>query len=158
MFAFGPKRVVQTGLSPQQALEGLRRIVVDGSLFALDRPRSGPPLRGTIKDNRFEVVRRTQFRNSFTPVVEGVIVAGDGGAQVQLVLGMHLVPFATLLLWVSTTGVLSYLSTQSDELLQLAVPLVVMSLLGPAVAYLAYRSEVDKVVQEISLAVTTPVS
>ena len=73
----------------------------------------------------------------------------------QLVLGMHLVPFSMLLLWVSTTALLGYLASQSDELFQLAVPLVVVSLLGPAVAYLAYRAEVDKVVQEVSLAVTT---
>jgi hypothetical protein len=155
MFAFGPRRVVQTGLTPEQALAGLRKSVVEGSLFALDRPKSGPPLRGTIKDNRFELVRRTQFRNSFTPVVEGVIVPGEGGSQVQLVLGMHLVPFSMLLLWVSTTALLGYLASQSDELFQLAVPLVVVSLLGPAVAYLAYRAEVDKVVQDVSIAVTT---
>lgn len=157
MFALGALRVVQTGLSAEEAIAGLRRVTLPGGLFALDRPKPGsPPLRGAIEGLRFSVVRRTQFRNSFTPVVEGVIVPGEVGSQVQLRLGMHLVPFVTLAVWLFTMLALGVLAAQSPALSEMALMLVGVSPLGPVVGYVAYRADVSAVVEEISLAVTQP--
>ncbi|MBL8937590.1 MAG: hypothetical protein JNM69_23715 [Archangium sp.] len=155
MFEFGPKRVVQTGLSPEQALAALRKAVAPGPLFALDRPGAGPSLRGTVGAERFTVVRRAQFLNSFTPIVEGVVVATETGSQVQLSLGMHLIPFVTVVAWISTTAFLA-IWTSRAELESLTMPLALLSLVAPALAFVAYRTDVDTVVHEISLAVTTP--
>lgn len=155
MFEFGPKRVVLTGLSPEQVLIALRKAVAPGPLFALDRPGSGPTLRGVVGSDRFTVVRRAQFLNSFTPIVEGVVVPAETGAQVQLSLGMHLVPFITVVAWVATTIVLA-VWTRGAELEGLSMPLAALSLVAPALAFLAYRSDIETVVHEISLAVTTP--
>ncbi|MDP1915817.1 MAG: hypothetical protein Q8L14_06215 [Myxococcales bacterium] len=157
MFALGALRVVQTGLSAEEAIAGLRQVTLPGGLFALDRPKPGsPPLRGTIEGLRFSVVRRTQFRNSFTPVVEGVIVAGEVGSQVQLRLGMHLVPFVTMAVWLFTMLALGVLAAESEALSEMALMLVGVSLLGPVVGYVAYRADASAVVEEISLAVTQP--
>lgn len=158
MFEFGPKRVVQTGLTPEQALAGLRKAVALGPLFALDRPRSGPTLRGSVGAERFTVVRRAQFLNSFTPVVEGVVVATETGSQVQLTLGMHVIPFITIAAWVSTTLFLAILTNRTEDLESLSTPLAMSSLVAPALAFFAYRADVETVVHEISLAVTTPVA
>ena len=155
MFALGELRVVQTGLSSEEAIAGLRRVTLAGSLFALDRPKPGsPPLRGEIEGLRFSVVRRTQFRNSFTPIVEGVIVPGEVGSQVQFRLGMHLVPLVTLAVWLFTMLTLGVLAAQSQALSEMALMLVGVSLVGPVVGFLAYRADVSAIVEEISLAVT----
>lgn len=157
MFEFGPKRVVQTGLSPEQALAGLRKAVVSGPLFALDRPGSGPPLRGSVGAERFRIVRRAQFLNSFTPIVEGVVVATETGSQVQLTLGMHLIPLVTVVAWVSTTLFLA-IWTSRTGLESVTMPLLMASIVAPALAFVAYRADVETVVHEVSLAVTTPVT
>jgi hypothetical protein len=155
MFALGAQRVVQTGLSAEEAIAGLRRVTLPGGLFALDRPKPGsPPLRGAIDGLRFSVVRRTQFRNSFTPIVEGVVVPGEIGSQVQFRLGMHLVPFVTLAAWLFTMLALGVLAAQSQALSEMALMLVGVSLLGPVIGYVAYRADASTVVEEISLAVT----
>ncbi|MBL8917866.1 MAG: hypothetical protein JNJ54_03325 [Myxococcaceae bacterium] len=155
MFALGISRVVHTGLSAEQAAKGLERAMVRGPLFALDRPEPGSaPLRGTIDGRRFSVVRRAQFRNSFTPVVEGEVVPGEVGCQVQLSLGMHAVPFFTLVVWMATTLSLALYVAQLEALAELALGLAAVSVLGPAVGYLAWRLDVETVVQEISFAVT----
>ncbi|MDP3500206.1 MAG: hypothetical protein Q8S33_07740 [Myxococcales bacterium] len=155
MFALGALRVVQTGLSSEEAISGLRRVTMPGALFALDRPKPGsPPLRGTIDGLRFSVVRRTQFRNSFTPVVEGVIVPGEVGSQVQLQLGLHLVPAVTLVTWLFTMLALGVLAAQSQALAEMALMLVGVSLAGPVIGFVAYRADASAVVEEISLAVT----
>lgn len=156
MFEFGPKRVVQTGLSPEQALAALRKAVAPGPLFALDRPRTGPTLRGSVGTQRFTVVRRAQFLNSFTPVVEGVVVATENGSQVQLTLGMHVIPFITIAAWISTTVFLAVWTNRTEDLESLSLPLALSSLMAPALAFFAYRADVETVVHEISLAVTTP--
>lgn len=155
MFEFGPKRVVQTGLTPEQALTALRKAVVPGPLFALDRPGTGPTLRGTVGADRFTVVRRAQFLNSFTPVVDGVVVPTETGAQVQMTLGMHLIPLVTVLAWVFTTLFLA-IWTSRLELGSVSMSLALVSIVAPALAFVAYRADVETVVHEISLAVTTP--
>lgn len=155
MFALGALRVVQTGLSPDEVIAGLRRVTVAGGLFALDRPKPGsPPLRGSIDGLRFSIVRRSQFRNSFTPIVEGVVVRGEVGSQVQLQLGMHLVPLLTLAVWLFSMLALGVLAAQNPALGEMALLLVGVAILGPVAGFLAYRADVASVVQEISLAVT----
>lgn len=155
MFALGLTRVVHTGLSVDQAVKGLEQATVRGGLFALDRPAPGsPPLRGSIDGRRFTVVRRAQFRNSFTPVVEGEVVAAEVGSQVQLSLGMHAVPFLTLVVWMAALLSLGLLAAQSVSLAGMAIGLAIVSVVGPAIGYLAWRADVESVVQEISFAVT----
>lgn len=155
MFALGVSRVVHTGLSAEQALKGLERAMVRGPLFALDRPRPGSAaLRGAIDGRRFSVVRRAQFRNSFTPIVEGELVPAEVGCQVQLSLGMHAVPFLTLVVWLAATLSLALYAAQLEALADLAIGLAALSVLGPAAGYLAWRLDVETVVQEISFAVT----
>lgn len=159
MFALGVSRVVHTGLSVEEALKGLEQATVRGALFALDRPAPGtPPLRGAIEGRRFTVVRRAQFRNSFTPIVEGEVVPAEVGCQVQLSLGMHAVPFVTLVVWLAAVLSLGLLAAQRESLAGMAIGLAVVSVLGPAAGYLAWRLDVEAAVQEISFAVTHPVS
>jgi hypothetical protein len=157
MFPLGSLRVVQTGLSPEQAIAGLRRVTMPGGLFALDRPKPGSaPLRGSIDGLRFSVVRRTQFRNSFTPVVEGAVVKAEIGSQVHLQLGMHLVPMVVLVAWLLALLAIGVLAAQSKALSDMALSLVAVSLMGPGIGLLCWRSEVSAVVEEIVLAVTGP--
>jgi len=155
MFALGALRVVQTGLSPDEVVAGLRRVTVTGGLFALDRPKPGsPPLRGSIDGLRFSIVRRSQFKNSFTPIVEGVVVPGEVGSQVQFQLGMHLVPLVTMAVWLFSMLALGVLAAQHSALGEMALMLVGVALLGPVVGFVAYRADVAAVVEELSLAVT----
>lgn len=159
MFALGPKRVVQTGLSPEDAAAALQRAILPGALFALDRPRPGTPaLRGTVTGTSFTVVRRTQFRNSFTPIVEGAIVPSEVGSQVQLTLGMHFIPFLTMVMWLAAMLTLGVLAADLELLGDMALMLVGVALAGPLLAWAFYRADIEAVVAEISLAVTTPVT
>jgi hypothetical protein len=159
MFSLGPTRVVQTGLSPEEASAALKKAVLPGALFALDRPAPGSAsLRGSVEALSFSVVKRTQFRNSFTPIVEGVIVPSEVGSQVQLSLGMHFIPLITMVTWLLAMLTLGVLAAQMSLLGEMALMLVAVALAGPAVALVFYRADIDSVVQEISLAVTTPVA
>ena len=56
---------------------------------------------------------------------------------------------------VPTTAFLA-IWTSRAELESLTMPLALLSLVAPALAFVAYRTDVDTVVHEISLAVTTP--
>lgn len=155
MFGFGLRRVVQTGRSAEDALAGLRLATVTGALFALDRPAPGtPPLRGVIDGARFSLVRRTQFRNSFTPVVEGEVVPAEVGSQVQLRLGMHAVPFVALLVWLVALLSLGVVAAQQEALEDLALVLAVLSVVGPVAGYVAWRADVEAIVQDVTWAIT----
>ncbi len=158
MIGFGPKRVVVTGLTPAEAAAALARDVRPGALFAFDRPgRDGAPLRGRVEGDVFSVVRRTQFRNSFTPVVEGKILAGAaGGSELQLTLGMHLVPFVAMLTWLVAVLAITVLAVQLDALGEMGLALLGMGLIGPVLAGVLYRADIDAVVQDITVAVTRP--
>ncbi|MBE2249229.1 MAG: hypothetical protein IAE78_06720 [Myxococcus sp.] len=155
MFALGELRVVQTGLSPEAAIARLGQATLPGGLFALDRPSPGtPPLRGVIDGLRFTVVRRAQFRNSFTPIVEGVVVPAEVGSQLQLRLGMHLVPLLTLGVWLFSLLALGLVAAERESMGELALLLVGVALLGPVAGFVAYRADVSTVIEEITLAVT----
>jgi hypothetical protein len=157
MFAFGPKRVIQTGRSVDEVLEALKRATVPGRLFAADRPTPGsPPLRGTFDGATFSVVRRSQFRNSFTPIVEGVVVAGESGAQLQLTLGMHLVPLSIILAWVAVIVGMVVGSALDETGSSVGPALAAMVVVGPAIGTVAYRAEIERVVEDITLAATAP--
>lgn len=157
MFALGAPHLVHSALTPEEAMAGLRHVTVPGGLFVFDRPAAGsPPLRGQIEGLRFSVVRRAQFRNSFTPIVEGVVVPAERGCQVQLQLGLHFVPAVTLLVWVLATLSLAVLAAQSEALGEMALMLVALTLIGPVVGAVAYRADVATVVDEIALAVNRP--
>lgn len=158
MIALGPKRVVVTGLAPAEVMAALRRDVRSGGLFAFDRPgRDGAPLRGWVDGEAFSVVRRTQFRNSFTPIVEGKILASEGGgSQLQLTLGMHLIPFIAMLMWLVVVIAVVLLAAEFDALGEMALALVGVGLLGPFLAGVLYRADIDAVVQDITVAVTRP--
>lgn len=155
MIVLGREHYVQTGLSCEEAAAALKAVVAPGPLFAFDLAKpGGPPLRGKVDGLRFEVVRRTQFRNSFTPVVEGRIVAAQAGSQVQLRHGMHLVPVLGVVAWFVGTVLVAAVATQSEALATSLPVFLALPLVGPAVAYLAFRHEVPAVTQEIALAVT----
>lgn len=158
MIALGPKRVVMSGRGPLETSAALARDVHPGALFALDRPGSDArPLRGWVRGETFAVVRRSQFRNSFTPVVEGLISASEnGGSRLELRLGMHVLPFVTVAAWIVAVGTLAVLAADAGALGEMGLALAGIGLLGPALAALLYRAEIDAVVQDVTVAVTRP--
>lgn len=156
MIPLGRTTYLQTGLPVDAAIEGLRRATVAGPLFSLDVPRRGsPPLRGRIDGASFSVVRRTQFRNSFTPVAEGRIVPAEAGSQVQVRLGLHLVPILAVVAWFLGTVLFGGLALQLDGFERFLGVLLGLPLVGPAVAMLAFRHEREAVIEELTLAVTS---
>lgn len=157
MIPLGRITYLQTGLPVDAAIEGLRRAMVSGSLFSLDVPRPGsPPLRGRIEGASFSLVRRTQFRNSFTPIAEGRIVPAETGCQVQVRLGLHLVPILGVVVWFLGALLFGGLALQLDGFERFLGVLLALPLVGPAVALLGFRHEREAVIEDITLAITTP--
>jgi hypothetical protein len=146
---------LRTGLTPDEAIAGLKTVVKTGSTFAFDVPRDDVPLRGTVSGRRFEVVRRTQFWNSFTPIGAGELVEADGGSAVTVTCSMHLVPFAVLVLWALIgAGVVAGLALSDALVGPLAGALLVMPVLGPVVGVVLWRRDLDALIADITIGIT----
>lgn len=151
-------RTLRTGLAPARAMAGLRKVTRPGGLFSLDVPRDDVPLRGRVTDDAFEVVRRTQFRNSFTPVARGTIRAVEGGSELTITLSMHLIPVVFLVAWVLLSTVVALFTSISLEdtggVGLERVALALFPLVGPLVGYALWSTDVDAVVADIAVGVT----
>jgi hypothetical protein len=149
------KVTLRTGLSPDDAVAGLRSQVRTGALFSFELPRDEVPLRGRIEGRHFEVVRRTQFWNSFTPIATGDVAEADGGSAVTVTCSMHLVPFASLVVWtVVSAGLVGGLAML--ELLSgpFGMLMILMPALGPAVGWLMWRKDLDALLVDLTVGLT----
>lgn len=147
---------LRTGLSPEAALAGLSTQVRRGAVFTLDVPRDGVPLRGQIASDGFEVVRRTQVRNSFTPIAKGRVVAVEGGSEVTVTCSMHVVPLVALACWLIVGfGLVALVAT--DEAVPMGpevVALVALPLAGPLLGFALWRAELDALLADITIGIT----
>jgi hypothetical protein len=86
MRPFGDSLTLHLTVAPEQVRAALLAQVRSGPLVSSERP--GPsdqrPLRGTVGEASFEVVRRAQFSMSFTPVMKGQVRATGGGTEVRV--------------------------------------------------------------------------
>jgi hypothetical protein len=146
---------LRTGLTPDEAVAGLKTVVKSGRTFAFDVPRDDVPLRGTVSGRCFEVVRRTQFWNSFTPVGSGEVVEAEGGSAVTVTCSMHLLPFAALVMWALIgAGVVAGLALSDALVGALGAVLLVMPALGPVVGVVLWRRELDALIADITIGIT----
>ncbi|MDX2013961.1 MAG: hypothetical protein SFW67_27435 [Myxococcaceae bacterium] len=154
--AFSRTVTLRTGLSPEAALAGLSTQVRKGAVFAIDVPRDGVPLRGQIAADRFEVVRRTQVRNSFTPIARGRIAAVEGGSEVTVTCSMHVVPMVALACWVIVGfGLVALIATDETVPMGLeVVALLALPLAGPLLGFALWRAELDALLADITIGIT----
>jgi hypothetical protein len=147
--------MLRTGLSPDDAIAGLKSQVKAGPTFSFDLPRDDVPLRGRIEGRRFEVVRRTQFWNSFTPIARGEVVEADGGSAVAVTCSMHLVPFASLVAWTLVgAGLVAGLAMAEALSGPLALLMTVMPAAGPLVGWFLWRREHDALLADVTVGLT----
>ncbi len=139
-----------SGLSVEAAESALRANVTEGGLLALRR--GDRPFRGEVGAARLRIAPAEITRNSFVPVVVGELRADARGTSVTLELEPHPVMLAFVALWTVVAGLITVFMVSTITLEPEAfVPFVVLPLLGPAIALLAFRLGLPRTVASVKL-------
>lgn len=92
--------VIETRLTPVQVAERLGRVTAPGRRLRLFRSSAGEKdFQGTVSDREFRITRDIRYRNSFLPVVRGLIEDTPDGARVEVSMRLHPAVFGFMLLW-----------------------------------------------------------
>lgn len=88
-------------LKPQEALRAIATRTEPATLFRLEWPRERNEGRfqGAVTADGFSVTRIMGYRNSFAPVVRGVVKSGAHGSVIQITMRPHVFVSAFILLW-----------------------------------------------------------
>ncbi len=111
--------------------------------------RRTEPFEGTFDNGRFRIMRRVKGRNSFRPVIDGVLAPSQLGTRVDLQLRLHpvVVAFCTVMLGIglliAAVALYSSIATRTiaPELVVLAI-ITIAALLVSATAALEVRRAV----------------
>lgn len=139
-----------TALTPEQVREALAQHVQPGALLSFElgaRDDADKPFRGEVGDGTFAIIRRAMGRNSFVPIVRGVVSADPAGARVEVSMALPRVVLTFMAVWtlVAFGAVAWLLRTLPPEGSRL--PLLVFSpmpAIGPLVAWLVFHAEVRR--------------
>ena len=152
MGLFRDDLVLRTLWSPEKVREAVIKETKEASLLALDFPgRAGDvrEFRGEVKERAFRIIRRVQWRNSFTPVVEGHVVEVPGGSELKLSLFVHPVMLLFVIGWTAIAAASIFMMTQElavmapdDRLMYVPVTLLPA---GVFFAWVGYRIEVPRI-------------
>jgi hypothetical protein len=92
--------VIETRLTPQEVAERLREVAAPGRRLRLFRSSAGEKdFQGTVSDREFRITRVIDYRNSFLPVVRGLIEDAPDGARIEVSMRLHPAVFGFVLLW-----------------------------------------------------------
>ena len=149
---FRHELLLRTALTPQQVHQALERATKPGGLLAFDVPGrhgDGREFRGQVNDRAFRVIRRVQYRNSFTPVIEGQVSEHEHGSELRLSLSVHPLAQMFLIGWTTIAAVVVFMVFQRMLLGAegVAAPyyLAMLPFSAALVAWLAFKAEVPRI-------------
>jgi hypothetical protein len=141
---------LKTVLTPEQVREALSQRVQPGELMALDlggRAADAKEFRGEVTAAGFKLVRRALGRNSFVPIVTGVVRESGSGAEVAVTMALPLPVTVFVATWTAiAAGVLLWLiaTLPAEAALGPVVAFLPFPLVAPAVGWLVFRREVEQ--------------
>jgi hypothetical protein len=151
----------KTGLTPEQVRDALAQRVQPGELLALElggRSADGKEYRGEVTAAGFKLVRRALGRNSFVPIVTGVVRASGNGAEVEVTMALPLAVTVFVAAWTAiAAGVLLWLIATMPEDAGLAPVLAFLPfpLVAPAVGWLVFSREVRQATEFLKACLPT---
>jgi hypothetical protein len=138
---------LRTLARPEQVAAALTKEVKPGSMMQLDLGGTDArEFRGEVRETRFRIVRRVQFRNSFAPILEGRITAIEGGSEVAMSIFVPNSLLLFVIVWTVLAAGAAILVVQTMMLeneLETVMTLCMgtIPLVGIAVAWLGYSLE-----------------
>ena len=141
----------QTSLTPDQVRDALAASVKPGKLLAWDPPSASDKreMRGEVSSASFQIIRRDQHRNSFSPVLSGTLAPIEGGTELAVGIHVHQTVMTFVSAWVLTAAVLAIwvLDAGAPAGLSIMHGVLAFPLLAPMVAWLGFSLEVPKAVE-----------
>lgn len=109
-----PKHVLyyfrlEAPLQPAEVAQRLRSLSREAAGFFTYAwtfgPDVDPPFLGTVKGSRFSLRRDAHYRNSFLPMLKGIVRPSPRGSRVIVVMHLHAVVLVFMLAWFGALGV-----------------------------------------------------
>lgn len=153
MGLFSRALTIRTSLSPVQIHETLSRLVKPGGLFSFDLPRKtdAHEFRGKVRTETFDIVSRSQFRNSFVPVIHADVKPIENGSELSVTLSLHLYMLTFVIVWFicSVMGIALVVNTalELEEPLGAAWSLAALPFGGLAIAWVGFRIGIEPALQ-----------
>ncbi|MEW6432953.1 MAG: hypothetical protein AB1730_15730 [Myxococcota bacterium] len=139
-----------TALTPAQVREALAQRVQPGALLSFEigaRGDADKPFRGEVGDGTFAIIRRAMGRNSFVPIVRGVVSAAPAGARVEVSMALPRAVLTFISAWTLVAfGAVAWLLWALPVEASLTPVLLFTPLpaIGPLVAWLVFNAEVRR--------------
>lgn len=135
-----------TTLSVEQVRDALAQRVQPGKLlaFELGDADTGRPFRGEVGDAGFRIIRRGVWRNTFVPVLTGVVRAEGTGAQVDVRLALPGAVIGFIVAWTAiAVGAAAWLvlSLPPEVAMLPALAILPMPIVGPLIGWLMFNAE-----------------
>lgn len=98
---------IESALSPKAVCNSLREVVRPSRPFLQELQRSfrnepdGFAFEGSMEERTFTLTRIISHRNSFLPVIRGVVQEREGGSAIRLVMTLHPAVGLFMVLWLS---------------------------------------------------------
>ena len=94
--------VYQSGLNVEENLRRLNEVIEPEKNFrwtGIFASKDHKPYEGTLKENEFKIRRILHYRNSFQPVIEGVIDEKVDGSTIKIKMRLHLLVIGFMIVW-----------------------------------------------------------
>lgn len=131
---------INTPLTPAQVHQKLNEVIEPKKLLRSRFSKDHKAYQGTLKDNKFEVSRIINYRNSFLPLISGKIEPDLGGSVINITMKPHIFVIIFMLIWLSTTGGFFLLSIIAFLLgsgfAEITGPAPWMAIVGPAFMFI----------------------
>ncbi len=153
------KLLYQSALSKEDLLEHLKNNIGEGNPigFGPKKSSNNKSYYGKVINNRFEIMRNINYRNSFIPKIYGEVSDGFNGAKIKVEMKLLLLVKIFMIIWLSITfsiciATVSSLFTQSNSPIGffLLIPFI-MFLFGSAMVIFGFKYESKKSIKDLEV-------
>lgn len=103
--------VYKTHLKPEEVLTRIKEVIEPKKTFRMTgifASKDHKPYEGSIKGQTFDIRRIIGYRNSFIPIIQGIVAQDRQGTKITVKMQLHKLVFGFIVVWlimVSTIGV-----------------------------------------------------
>ncbi|MCT2560853.1 hypothetical protein [Chryseobacterium herbae] len=136
--------IYKTNLSEQEVVTRLSGFV-EPKKFSWGKSSTQKEYEGFVNNNRFEINRIINYRNSFLPQISGTIQKNNYGTQIEITMKLHVLVFAFLLVWCGFTlfFLVGVCSAEKKISMVLFIP-ILMLLFAYGLTMLGFKTESKK--------------